>query len=184
MGFFSRQEYWSGLPCSPPGDLPDPGIKPGALNISCIGRQVLYHCATWESGVIKCVFLYTCAHMPGTQPGRHNSSFRRLGLGLLVPTGTRSPAAPNHSPRRSAQLCWCLSVLRISWGEGRGGSLLLPTPCTHPGIPRPPPPGSKGASWCLRAWQPGSVHRGWAPLSLVLQGNWAPGREGAQDPQP
>ena len=24
---FSRQEYWSGLPCSPPGDLPNPGIK-------------------------------------------------------------------------------------------------------------------------------------------------------------
>ena len=26
MGF-SRQEYWSGLPCSPPGDFPDPGIE-------------------------------------------------------------------------------------------------------------------------------------------------------------
>ena len=26
MGFF-RQEYWSGLPSSPPGDLPNPGIK-------------------------------------------------------------------------------------------------------------------------------------------------------------
>ena len=25
---FSRQEYWSGLPCLPPGDLPNPGIKP------------------------------------------------------------------------------------------------------------------------------------------------------------
>ena len=25
---FSRQEYWSGLPCPPPGDLPDPGIEP------------------------------------------------------------------------------------------------------------------------------------------------------------
>ena len=24
----SRQEFWSGLPCSPPGDLPNPGIKP------------------------------------------------------------------------------------------------------------------------------------------------------------
>ena len=24
----SRQEYWSGLPFPPPGDLPDPGIKP------------------------------------------------------------------------------------------------------------------------------------------------------------
>ena len=25
---FSRQEYWSGLPCPPPGDFPNPGIKP------------------------------------------------------------------------------------------------------------------------------------------------------------
>ena len=27
---FSRQEYWSGLPFSSPGDLPDPGIEPGS----------------------------------------------------------------------------------------------------------------------------------------------------------
>ena len=27
MGILSRQEYWCGLPCPPPGDLPDPGIK-------------------------------------------------------------------------------------------------------------------------------------------------------------
>ena len=26
---FSRQEYWTGLPFPSPGDLPDPGIKPG-----------------------------------------------------------------------------------------------------------------------------------------------------------
>ena len=26
---FSRQEYWSGLPFPSPGELPDPGIKPG-----------------------------------------------------------------------------------------------------------------------------------------------------------
>ena len=26
MGF-SRHEYWSGLPCAPPGDLSDPGIE-------------------------------------------------------------------------------------------------------------------------------------------------------------
>ena len=25
---FSRQDYWSGLPFPPPGDLPDPGIEP------------------------------------------------------------------------------------------------------------------------------------------------------------
>ena len=28
---FSRQEYWSELPFSTPGDLPDPGIKPTSL---------------------------------------------------------------------------------------------------------------------------------------------------------
>ena len=27
MGF-PRQEYWSGLPCPSPGDLPDPGMEP------------------------------------------------------------------------------------------------------------------------------------------------------------
>ena len=39
MGF-SRQEYWSELPCPLPGGLPNPGIKPAS---SCIGRQILYH---------------------------------------------------------------------------------------------------------------------------------------------
>ena len=29
MGF-SREEYWTGLPFSSPGDLPDPDIKPGS----------------------------------------------------------------------------------------------------------------------------------------------------------
>ena len=38
MGF-SRQEYWSGLPDPPPGDLPDPGIEPVSLNIY-LHRQV------------------------------------------------------------------------------------------------------------------------------------------------
>ena len=28
---FSRQEYWSGLPFPPPGNLPDPGIEPMSL---------------------------------------------------------------------------------------------------------------------------------------------------------
>ena len=28
---FSRQQYWNGLPCPPPGDLPEPGIEPAFL---------------------------------------------------------------------------------------------------------------------------------------------------------
>ena len=35
---FSRQEYWSGLPCPPPGDLPNPGIKPRSPTL----QQILY----------------------------------------------------------------------------------------------------------------------------------------------
>ena len=30
---FSRQEYWSGLPCPPPGDLPNPGIEPRSSSL-------------------------------------------------------------------------------------------------------------------------------------------------------
>ena len=37
MGF-SRQEYWSGLPFPPTGDLPHPGIQPGSPH----GRQTPY----------------------------------------------------------------------------------------------------------------------------------------------
>ena len=35
MGF-SRQEYWSGLPCHPPGNLPNPGIEPVSLVSSAL----------------------------------------------------------------------------------------------------------------------------------------------------
>ena len=40
---FSQKEYWSGLPLPPPGDLPNPGIEPVSLSVSCNGRWVLYH---------------------------------------------------------------------------------------------------------------------------------------------
>ena len=40
MGF-SRQEYWSWLPCPPPGDLPNPGIEPRslALQVDCLPAE-------------------------------------------------------------------------------------------------------------------------------------------------
>ena len=36
---FSRQKYWSGLPCPPPRDLPNPGLNPGLPHC----RKMLYH---------------------------------------------------------------------------------------------------------------------------------------------
>ena len=38
----SRQEYWSGLPFLPPGDLAEPGIQPAFLESFCIGRQTFF----------------------------------------------------------------------------------------------------------------------------------------------
>ena len=35
MGF-SRQEYWNGLPCPPPGALLDPGIEPKSLTFPAL----------------------------------------------------------------------------------------------------------------------------------------------------
>ena len=40
---FSRQEYGNGLPCTPPGDLPNSGIKLMSSMSTCIGRWILYH---------------------------------------------------------------------------------------------------------------------------------------------
>ena len=43
---FSRQEYWSGLPYPPFGGSSRPRDW---TFVSCIGRQILYHCAIWEA---------------------------------------------------------------------------------------------------------------------------------------
>ena len=48
MGF-SRQEYWSVLPCPPPGDLPDPGIKPASLMSPVLAGRFFTISATWEA---------------------------------------------------------------------------------------------------------------------------------------
>ena len=47
MGF-SRQEHWSGLPCPPPGDLPDPGIKPESLMSPALAGGCFTTNTTWE----------------------------------------------------------------------------------------------------------------------------------------
>ena len=48
MGF-PRQEYWSGLPCPSPGDLPDPGIEPVSLMTLALADMLLTTSATWQA---------------------------------------------------------------------------------------------------------------------------------------
>ena len=53
MGF-SQREYWSGLPCPPPGSLPNPGIKPSspalqADSLSLSHQEILNGLAQFSS---------------------------------------------------------------------------------------------------------------------------------------
>ena len=48
MGFF-RQEYWRELPFPPPGDLPDPGIKPVSPMSLALANGFFTTSATWEA---------------------------------------------------------------------------------------------------------------------------------------
>ena len=46
---FSRQEYWSGLPCPPPGDLPNPGIEPASLMSPALAGEFFTTSTTWRA---------------------------------------------------------------------------------------------------------------------------------------
>ena len=48
MGF-SRQEYWSGVPYAPEGDLPDPGIEPVFLMSPALAGGFFTTNTTWEA---------------------------------------------------------------------------------------------------------------------------------------
>ena len=45
---FCKQEYWSGLPCPPTGDLPNPEIKSASLTSPALAGEFFTTSATWE----------------------------------------------------------------------------------------------------------------------------------------
>ena len=50
---FSRQEYWSGFPCPPPGTLPGPGIEPTSLTSPALAASFFITSATWEAQLLS-----------------------------------------------------------------------------------------------------------------------------------
>ena len=61
MGF-SRQEYWSGLPSPPPGDLPDPGTKPSSLTSPALAAGFFTTTATQESLCVMLKLFNLCSY--------------------------------------------------------------------------------------------------------------------------
>ena len=51
-----QQEYWRRLPFPIPGDLPDIGIELTSVSfVSCVVRQILYHCTTSDApSILSC----------------------------------------------------------------------------------------------------------------------------------
>ena len=75
MGF-SRREYWKELLCPPPGDLPDPGIKPISLNISLydLTNSTLHSCfqEEWEWTLWGCLLSQVSVKTEGVTPRAHH----------------------------------------------------------------------------------------------------------------
>ena len=66
---FSRQEYWSGLPCLPPGDLPNPGIKPRSPTLQADSLPSEPPGKPKDTGVGSLSLLQGILTNPGMEPG-------------------------------------------------------------------------------------------------------------------
>ena len=62
-----QEEYWSGLPCPPPGDLPNSGIKPSSLMSPALPGRFFTASTAWEAQALLIPFFYLrilCAIFP------------------------------------------------------------------------------------------------------------------------
>ena len=59
---FSRQEHWSGLPCPPPCNLPDPGIELASLMSPALAAEFFTTRATWEAQPVYGLIFFTLFH--------------------------------------------------------------------------------------------------------------------------
>ena len=119
----SRQEYWRGLPCSPPGDLSNRGIEPVSLRSPALAGRFLTASATWEAPPWACFaflissypplllfdvspltpVLWTLMH-PWVSPGQF--LYARSSRSTPAPGG----AAPLLPPKPQGWSCGCLCL--------------------------------------------------------------------------
>ena len=108
MGF-SRHEYWSGLPCPPPGDLPDPGIEP-ASPVAPVVQADSLPLSHWGSpGVSHIIKQYS-----DTRHVSHNSWCCIRSHRLRSPS---SKAASHHTwdANHSPACSWLAVGQRFQW---------------------------------------------------------------------
>ena len=136
----SRQEYWSGLACPSPGDLPNPGIKPMSLASPALAGRFFTTNTIWEAPCPPShqFFFYKMGKIP---KGRYGEDSHRKGL--LQPH--------QHAPFSGAtgQWLWEEKASCVAW------SLLG-------GIVQPPPGAVSGSAQRRRPTPPRLTTLGWA----------------------
>ena len=81
MGFF-RQEYWSGMPCPPPGDFPSPGIEPASLMSPATAGGFFTTSATCGGGSLTENHIWFQFKDAQKKQRRNNACFLHLSVSL------------------------------------------------------------------------------------------------------
>ena len=126
---FCRQEYWSELPCPPPGDLPNPGIEPVSLTQPALAGGFFTTSATWEAPKIVVLMFshvqlfvtpWTVAHSAPLSTG---FSRQKYWSGLPCPPPGDLPN-PGIEPTSLCLLHWQAGSLPLlHLGMGRNGHI-------------------------------------------------------------
>ena len=67
---FPRQEFWSELPCPPPGDLPDPRVEPAYLMSPALAQGFFTTSITWEAlDIVTVISFYKTGSLGGGERG-------------------------------------------------------------------------------------------------------------------
>ena len=155
MGF-SRQEYWSGLPCPSPGDLPDPGIQPTfpALKVDSTTepgwdpRSLGDPLCQWVRRVYGLFYIRDAGLIPGlgrSPGGGHGKPLQPprtcFGLGALVNKDTTRGLQSISASVLACSLLWNLPLLgsckpRLAcWAVRDTATRQPPGPDREPAIP-------------------------------------------------
>ena len=100
MGF-SRQEYWSGLPCPPPWDLPNPGMERVSLTSPALAGGFFTTSTTWEA-----LWFLTIQFRSGQVEFSSRAGWH-IPLCTLCSSGWSLPGS-------HGQLCWQVTLQRLA----------------------------------------------------------------------
>ena len=145
---FSRQEYWSGLPGSPPRDLPNPGMEPTSLMSPALAGGFFTTSSRysgsapnpgWQATKSELSAVADAAGVPGSGSELPHVLDAEVGWPFC---SQRTGGATGWSAG-----AWLAGVLALN--QEPGGSHTGDAPAARSSLEEVPPPGAGGAPWPL-----------------------------------